>query len=108
MISRYLKTLARTNMRENPIVSIIARLLCMQAKNAAVVYRLHKSRESKVLPRSVEDGEVKTRGYAGLRHKITQTETFGRFARMLAKEWVDARKKKFRTVRIVKIVRTGR
>ena len=40
MLSRYLKTLARSNMSESLVDSIIARLLCMQVSNAGAVHRL--------------------------------------------------------------------
>ncbi|CDF34407.1 unnamed protein product [Chondrus crispus] len=89
VISRYVKTLARSNMSECPVVSIIARLLSMQVNNAAVAYRLHKAESLKLLPTVQEVSSLPTRGYSALRHKVTQCESFGFFARQLAKEWVD-------------------
>ena len=89
VISRYLKTLARTNISENPVTSIIARLLIMQVCNAAVVYRLSLARQKKILPRFCEDLDSVHRGYATLRHKVTNCGTFGSFARRLAQEWAE-------------------
>ena len=76
VISRYLKTLARTNISENPVSSIIARVLSMQVFNAAVVYRLSLARQKKSLPRFCEDLDSFHRGYATLRHKVTNCGTF--------------------------------
>ena len=89
VISRYFRTLARTNISENPVVSIIARLLSMQVNNAAVAFRLHKARTQLILP-SVEEFESSRKiGYASVRHRVTQCESFGAFARKLAKEWFE-------------------
>ena len=89
VISRYLRTLARSNMSEHPVVSIIALLLSMQINNTAVAYRLHVARGTQVLP-GLEDVEVSHgQGYAALRHKVTQCTTFGSFARELAREWFE-------------------
>lgn len=89
VISRYLKTLATSNIRESPVVSIIARLLCMQVNNAAVFYRLNRARKEKLLPNVDEVEESYSRGYAAIRHNVTQCFTLGAFARTLAKEWVE-------------------
>ena len=69
VISRYLKTLARTNISEKPVVSVIARLICMQVNNAAFVYRIYKTRDFKILLRSIEECESKIRGYAAIRYR---------------------------------------
>ena len=42
----------------------------------------------------MEECESKIRVYAALRHRVTKSETFGRFVRILAKEWVDTEKRK--------------
>lgn len=51
-ISGYPTKLARSNISENPMVSIVARLLCMQFNNAAVKYRLHKARQLGLLTKA--------------------------------------------------------
>lgn len=56
VIFRYLRTLARSNISENPIASIIARLLSMQVDNAAVAFRLHRARKQLIL-QSLEEFE---------------------------------------------------
>lgn len=63
VISRYLKTLARSNVSENPVVSIISRLLSMPVNNAAVAYRLFKARNSNVLPHDSDDLQTHQKGY---------------------------------------------
>lgn len=89
VISRYLRTQARSNISENTVVSIIARLLSMQVNNAAVAFRLHKARTQHIQP-SVEEFESSHKnGYASVRHRVTQCESFGAFARKLAKEWFE-------------------
>ena len=88
VISRNLKTLARTNISENPVISIIARLLSMRMCNAAVIYRLSLARQRNILPPSVNE-QHGTEGYASLRHKVTSCDTFGSFARRLAQEWTE-------------------
>ena len=96
VISRYLRTLARSNMSGHPVVSIIARLLSMQINNSAVAYRLHVARRTQVLP-GLEHVEVSHgQGYAALRHKVTQCITFGSFARELAREWFERHSKENR------------
>ena len=61
----------------------------MQVNNAAVMYRLQKARESRLLPSTAEEAHPVHRGYAMLRHRVTQSETFGAFCRALAREWVE-------------------
>jgi len=71
-------------MSENPVVSIIARLLVMQFNNAAVVHRLSKARDLEKLPRT--QNAIHSRDYTHPRHEVTQLESFGKFARFLAQE----------------------
>lgn len=89
VISCYMKTLARCNISESPVVSIIARILSMQVSNAAVVYRLYCARKTKVLPTVEEYENSSKKGYHFLRHNVSQCKTFGRFTRALAREWVE-------------------
>ena len=89
VISRYMKTMARCNISENPVVSIVARLVSMQLSNAAVLYRLYCARNMKLLPTLEDYGDSMNISYHYMRHRISQTETFGRFIRRLAKEWVE-------------------
>lgn len=72
VVSRYQKTLARTNISENPVVSTVARLLSMQVTNAAVVYRLFLARRKQILPRNLEDCDPMHRGYSNIRHRVTK------------------------------------
>ncbi|CDF34053.1 unnamed protein product [Chondrus crispus] len=89
VISRYLKTLARSNISENPVTSIIARLLVMQVNNAALCFRLFKARELGKLPATIPMENKK--GYSKTRHTVTECETFGTYARLLAREWREWR-----------------
>ena len=77
VISRYLKTLARRNISESTVISIIARLLCMQLNNADVSYRFRKARKEKLLPNVDKAEELYRSGYAAIRHDVTQCFTFG-------------------------------
>ena len=88
-MSRYLKTLARCNISENRVVSIVGRLLSMQVSNAVVVYRLHQARKMNLLSGIEESHDRRSRGYCYFRHRLSQSETFGRFVRLLAREWVE-------------------
>ena len=85
-----MKTLARSNISENPVTSIIARLLVMQVNNAAISYRLFETREKGKLQQFKADASRKE--YSQIRYSIAECETFGRFARLLAKEWNSWRK----------------
>ena len=88
VVSRILKTLSRTNTSENPVVSIIARLLTMQVNNGAVMYRLSVAEHKGILKASdlYMEGQ---RGYSNICHRVTQCDTFGKFARQLEKEWSE-------------------
>ena len=88
IVSRILKTLARTNISENPVVSIIARLLTMQVNNGAVIYRLNEAQIRGIL-QDAQDEEV-SKGYSKLRHRVSECDTFGSFARNVAKEWFNS------------------
>ena len=88
MVSRYLKSLARRNISENPVVSIIARLLCMQVNNAVVAHRLFEARKDGVLLEENSNDGVILKGYSTLRHRVTQCQSFVSFTRLLAKDWV--------------------
>ena len=69
MVSRILKTLARTNTSENPVVSIIARLLTMRVNNGAVIYRLSVAKQKGYM--SKDENIAVTKGYTNLRHCIS-------------------------------------
>lgn len=86
VISNYMRTISRTNVSENPIVSIVGRLLSTQVNNAAVAYRLSIARRQGNLPKSGERAKLWQKGYGNLRDRISQCLTFGLFARSLAKE----------------------
>ena len=89
VVSRYLKTLARTNISDNPVVSIMASLLSMQGTNAAVINRPFMARGKQILPNIPENCDLMHCGYSTLRHRVTKCGTFGSFARRLAKEWTE-------------------
>lgn len=55
VVSRYLKALVRTNISDNPVVSIMARLLSIQVTNAADIYRLFIVRRKQLLPKILEN-----------------------------------------------------
>lgn len=82
--SRYMKT-SRSNISENPALSIVARLPVMQVNNTAIFYRLFKAKENgKVRGAS----NVSWRNiYSQIRHDVTECEVFAKFARQLAREW---------------------
>ena len=71
------------------MTSIISRLLVMQVNNAALCVRLFKARELGKPPATIPM-ENKT-GYSTARHTVTECETFGTYARLLAREWRDWR-----------------
>ena len=84
VISRYMKTLARSNISEKPVTSIIALLLVIQVNNAAICFRLNMAREKgKLLSVRESTGN---KGYFKCRNRVTECETFGKFARLLAKD----------------------
>lgn len=89
VISLYMKTLARCNNSENPVVSIIARLMSMQIGNAAVLHRLHCVRNRKQLPAIEDFANSRNIAYHNLRHRIAQSGKFGRFIRHFSREWVE-------------------
>ena len=91
VMSRYMKTIARSNISENPVVSIVGRLLSMQVSNAVVAYRLYQARRRNLLPRPEDVEDQGRRGYFYFRHRLSQSETFGRFVRMLARQWVESK-----------------
>lgn len=93
VLSRYIKTVARCDTSENPVVSIVARLLSIQVRNAVVVYSSYQAYKSKLLPRLDEIVGQESRGHCHFTHKISQSETFGRFVRLLARDWVDMKEK---------------
>ena len=61
----------------------------MQVNKAAVVYGLQRERESRLLPSTAEEPHPVHRGYAMLRYRVTQSETFGAFCRARDREWVE-------------------
>lgn len=85
--SRVLQSLAYTNHSENPIVSIIGRLICAQINSAAIVHRLSVAKAKDLLPEPDAIHELSLNGYSELRHNVTKCETFTAFARGLAKEF---------------------
>ena len=86
--SRALKTLAYTNTSENPIVSIIGRLISSQVGNAAIAHRFFIARKRGVLP-PLNHEWCKSQTYKKIRHQVTSCESFGTFARELAREYVQ-------------------
>ena len=90
--SRALKTLAYTNTSENPIVSIVGRLISSQVGNAAIAHRLSIARKREVLP-DMNHERCTIQTYKTLRHQVTSCESFGSFARELAREYVQRTQK---------------
>ena len=90
--SRALKTLAYTNNSENPIVSVIGRLLCSQVHNMAVVIRLSIAKRKGYLDNDSNTSRAAQRlGYSYVRHHVTRCLTFSEFARRLAFEYKQRR-----------------
>ena len=81
--SRALKSLTKTNTSENPIVSLIGRILCSQVNNAAIAHLLGVARRKELFRSCYVSSNTNRSGYTKLRHSITQCETFGAFARGL-------------------------
>ena len=50
----------------------------MQFNYAAVVYRLHKASESSLLPSTADEAHPAHRGYAMIRHRVTEVKHLGR------------------------------
>eukprot|EP00178_Gracilaria_changii_P016681 TRINITY_DN479_c3_g1_i11.p1 TRINITY_DN479_c3_g1~~TRINITY_DN479_c3_g1_i11.p1 ORF type:complete len:1373 (+),score=138.00 TRINITY_DN479_c3_g1_i11:3191-7309(+) len=88
--SRNMKQMCYTNSSENPIVSVIGRLLCSQVANAGVVYRMVKARLSGMLPRNNKQDFETRASYRKLRHSLTKCMTFSSFVKNLAKEVTES------------------
>lgn len=84
VISRPMKMLARSNISEYSVTSIIARLLTMQVSNPAIRSRLFKARKLVILPHAT-DGECR-KDYFQIHQNVTKCETFGKFAHLLVRE----------------------
>ena len=54
VISKHMKTLATSTISENPVTSIIARLLLMHVNNADICCRLFKERELSKTPHATD------------------------------------------------------
>ena len=87
--SRALKSLCYHNSSENPIVSILGRLLCAQVSNAAIVHWFSIAKARGMLEKFEKDGAIEA-GYSSLRHDVARCASFSSFARMLAKEYTDS------------------
>ena len=84
--SRAMKTFSRNNACENPIVSVIGRLIFGQINNSGVLQRIVLARaKNRILP-NIRDVPGHMRGYVKTRRGVTMCETFGQFVRGLAKE----------------------
>ncbi|CAN8067640.1 unnamed protein product [Agarophyton chilense] len=86
--SRAMTSLCYTNVGENPIVSIIGRLLCAQVNNAAVVHRLCLARQKGHLPMNYEGAGG--RSFRQLRKNVAKCFSFADYARQIAKEYGKA------------------
>ena len=85
--SRALRTFAMTNVSENPLVSIIGRMLSTQIPNAALVYRLWVAKETGKICEEVEMIPEHQRSYAKLPHRLDGVQNAGMLCRRLAEEW---------------------
>ena len=79
--SRAMTSLTKTNTSENPIVSVIGRILRSQVNNAAIENRLAVARSKGLLPSCYVASNTIRSGYTKIRHGITQCKTFVAFAR---------------------------
>ena len=86
--SRTLKVLSYQNTSENPIVSVLGRLICAQINNAAVVYRLSVAKGRGLLLENNACEREMRKGYVAMRHDVARCCTFSSFARLLAKEFL--------------------
>lgn len=91
--SRAMTRITRTNVSENPLVSVIGRLLASQLNNAAVVYRMFLAKQSFIISDLIDESEHNL-SYYDLRKKVTKQQTFNNYSRELAKEWVDEHKQR--------------
>lgn len=86
--SKAMKDLARNNVAENPIVSILGRLISSQVSNCAVVHRLYLVEETGKLSDTADQKKPYYRGYGKSRKRVSSCETFRSFVRDLAREWI--------------------
>ena len=88
--SRALKSLTYTNASENPMVSVIGRLICSQVNNAAFVRRVSIVKRNGSLPDTDVYRKVENHpGYNALRRKVSRCCSFADFARRLAEEFYE-------------------
>ena len=88
--SRALKSLCYTNASENPIESVLGRLLIAQVNHSAVVHRFALAKRRGLLPEIDEYKNCdRKKGYSALRHDVTRCETFASFARELTKSFCE-------------------
>jgi hypothetical protein len=86
--SRSMQAFSRSNVSENPGVSVIGRILMSQAANAAVIHRLALARCNQKLPRAAEEAPPHHRGYYNARKRVSRTSSSREFVRRLAEEWM--------------------
>ena len=79
--------LTHTNSSENPITSVVARLICAQAYNAALAFRLFKARSMGMLTCVNRSYNYKHVGYRAERHRVSSICSFTDFVQVLAKEY---------------------